>query len=348
MVALEYAKKYINLVELAVNKFGYKIKKDKSSRYYKTLKKDGDIIVVSRNMNNEHWIYFNTRDDNDNGTIIDFIQNRTGYNLGEVRRFLSEYLKEKREGKIKEIKDFYVEPSQSKDIKVILSEIEKLSYLKDENYLVKERKIGKNILKNFNIYQDKRNNVVFILYDELGYITGLAKYNKNFKQILGSKGVWSSIQYDVLSNKEENLRDKVKKIEKIFITESPIDALSYLELKEKDNIEKVLLLTTQGQISDRTIEILFSFIKAIYLITENKNLNIVLGFDRDEKGLYFATEVNLKLKEKMKKTLINGKEPFPILDIKIKFPETKDWNEDLKLSKKPKLQNQNKKIKPKL
>jgi len=344
MVALEYAKKYINLVELAVNKFGYKIKKNKSSRYYKTLKKDGDIIVVSRNMNNEHWIYFNTRDDNDNGTIIDFIQNRTGYNLGEVRRFLSKYLQEKREGKIKEIKDFYVEPSQSKDMKLILSEIEQLTYLKENNYLTAERKINKDIIEKYPVYQDKRNNIVFILYDELGYITGLAKYNKKFKQILGSKGIWSSIQQDVLNDKEENLKDKVKKIEKIFITESPIDALSYTELRNTD-IEKTLLLTTQGQISDRTIDILFSFIKAIYLITKRKTLKIVLGFDKDETGLYFATEVSFKLKEKMENTLINGKEPFPILEITTEFPKSKDWNEDLKnlkSAKKPKKENKRK------
>jgi len=333
MLSLEYAKKNINLVELAINKFGYRIKKNKSSRYYKTLQKEGDIIVVSRNTNNGHWIYFNTRNDNDNGTIIDFIQNRTGYNLGEVRRFLSNYLKEKKEGKYKEIKDFYIEPSQSKDIKLLLSEIEQLKYPKDNNYLTIERNISKNIISNFHIYQDNRNNIVFILYDEFGYMTGLAKYNKNFKQILGSKGVWISIQRDVINNNEEEIRKKVKKIKKIVITESPIDAVSYLEVK-KENIDETLLLSTQGQISDRTIDILFSFITAVYMITDNKNLKIILGFDNDDTGLYFATETQLKLKEKMKKSLINGKEKFPTLEVVVDFPKNKDWNEELKNKKK--------------
>ena len=38
----------------------------------------------------------------------------------------------------------------------------------------------------------------------------------------------------------------------------------------------------------------------------------------------------------MKKSLINGKEKFPILNIEVIFPENKDWNEDLKSLKEKK------------
>ena len=37
---------------------------------------DGDKVVIAVNGSNGHWIYFSVRDDADNGTIIDFIQNR--------------------------------------------------------------------------------------------------------------------------------------------------------------------------------------------------------------------------------------------------------------------------------
>jgi len=336
MVSLEYAKKYINLVEFAVNKFGYKIKKNKSSRYYKTLKNEGDIIVVSKNLDNGHWIYFNTRDDEDNGTIIDFIQNRTGYNLGKVRKILSEYLKEKKEGKIKEIKDFYLEPATSNEVKTLLKELEELEKIQENNYLTKDRYISKKTLTDLPIYQDRKNNISFILLDSQGKVIGIAKYNKNFKQIIGKKGVWISLQEDINEDVEnEELRrkkliDKVKKINEIFITESPIDALSYVELKNID-LSKTILIATQGQISEKTVNYIYAYLKAIYKYSECKDyLKIKLGFDNDEAGYLFALKIKNNLTEKMQ----DDKDTFKkSLYIKIEFPKLKDWNEELKKKK---------------
>ena len=48
---------------------------------------DGDKVVIAKNENGD-WIYFSIRDGGDNGTVIDFIQNRTGENLGHVRKTL--------------------------------------------------------------------------------------------------------------------------------------------------------------------------------------------------------------------------------------------------------------------
>ena len=48
---------------------------------------DGDKIVIAKNENGD-WIYFSVRDGGDNGTVIDFIQKRTGENLGQVRKTL--------------------------------------------------------------------------------------------------------------------------------------------------------------------------------------------------------------------------------------------------------------------
>jgi len=36
---------------------------------------DGDKIVIARNDTSGAWVYFSVRDDRDNGTIIDFLQN---------------------------------------------------------------------------------------------------------------------------------------------------------------------------------------------------------------------------------------------------------------------------------
>jgi hypothetical protein len=53
---------------------------------------DSDKIVVARNDASGAWVYFSVRDDRDNGTIIDFLQNRGGGSLGEVRKTLRAWL----------------------------------------------------------------------------------------------------------------------------------------------------------------------------------------------------------------------------------------------------------------
>jgi hypothetical protein len=48
---------------------------------------DGDKIIIARNQSG-HWVYFSVKDEADSGSIVDFIQNRTDQNLGQVRQAL--------------------------------------------------------------------------------------------------------------------------------------------------------------------------------------------------------------------------------------------------------------------
>lgn len=317
MISLEYAKQHINLVELAINKFGYKIDKRKSSRYYKTLKKNSDVIIVKRNSKNNHFVYFNAHNESDSGTIIDFLQNRGIGNLGQVRRFLSEYLKEKKEGKIKTVEDFEVRATSISDNQnEVLREYSRLREITEDNYLTKDRLIDYSLIERNkeHIFTDDRNNAVFLLHNNRGELIGLAKYNRRkFKQIVGEKGIWTSA-----IGKED-----IDKIEKIVITESPIDALSYLELKE--DINKAFLISTQGQISDKTIDYVYSYIKAIYNHSKKK-LDIVLAFDNDQVGLSFTEKMREELSKRLEKN--NIKVRF-IIDL----PSSKDWNDELKNKK---------------
>jgi len=319
MVSLEFAKQEINLVELAVNKFGYRIDKRKSSKYYKTLKKDNDVVVVKRNSSNNHWIYFNARNDEDNGTIIDFLQNRGIGNLGAVRRFLANYIKEKREGKIKEVDDFEVRVSSTTDRQnAVLREYSRLEELEEDNHLIRDRQIDPGIInKDFDIYTDDRKNVVFPLFNEKGQVIGLAKYNKDFKQVIGQKGIWTSYTGKV---------EDVKGITDIVITESPIDALSYAELfKDETDIydvdERYFLISTQGQIGKQTIEAISNYIKAIMQV--NPDVRIRIALDNDDRGQEMA--------EKLQEELENR---FEDLEIYVDIPQMKDWNEELQEEKK--------------
>jgi len=327
MVSLEFAKQHINLVELAVNKFGYRIDKRKSSKYYKTLKKDNDVIVVKRNNENNHWIYFNARNDEDNGTVIDFLQNRGVGNLGAVRRFLANYIKEKKEGKIKEVDDFEVRVSSISDRQnVVLREYSRLGELEEDNYLVRDRQIDPGIInKDFDIYTDDRKNVVFPLFGKQGEVIGLAKYNKDFKQVIGQKGIWTSYTGKI---------EDVKGITDVVITESPIDALSYLELfKDETDIyidvdgtvrnvkRRYFLISTQGQIGKQTIEAISNYIKAIKKV--NPNIKVRIALDNDDKGQEMAEELQEELENR-----------FNDLEIYVDIPQMKDWNEELQEEKK--------------
>jgi len=81
-------KRRINLTEYAAAQ-GYALDRKESSRNSVTMRGPGDDkIIIGKDANSGHWIYFSVRDDADNGTIIDFIQNRQRFDLGEVRKAL--------------------------------------------------------------------------------------------------------------------------------------------------------------------------------------------------------------------------------------------------------------------
>jgi hypothetical protein len=90
-VELERFKAQINLSEFAASK-GYALDRRESSRNSAVMRHpDSDKIIIAQNENGD-WMYFSIRDDRDNGTIIDFLQNRGGGSLGQVRKTLRAWL----------------------------------------------------------------------------------------------------------------------------------------------------------------------------------------------------------------------------------------------------------------
>ena len=87
MDELETFKTSINLTAYAAGQ-GYQLDRKESSRSSVVMRHpDGDKIIIARNQSG-HWVYFSVKDEADNGSIVDFIQNRTGQNLGQVRQAL--------------------------------------------------------------------------------------------------------------------------------------------------------------------------------------------------------------------------------------------------------------------
>ena len=61
---------------------GYSLDRDESWRGSAVMRNDADDKIIIKRENDGHYVYFNVRDDADNGTIIDFVLRRKCRSLG--------------------------------------------------------------------------------------------------------------------------------------------------------------------------------------------------------------------------------------------------------------------------
>src|SRR5215469_717070 len=84
---LEKFKIEISLAKLA-SSYGYELDRRESSRTSFVMRhQDGDKIVVTTDRDG-HGIFFSVHDDRQHGSIIDFVKQKEGVNLGQVRQIL--------------------------------------------------------------------------------------------------------------------------------------------------------------------------------------------------------------------------------------------------------------------
>src|SRR5580704_118300 len=84
---LETFKTSIDLRAYAATQ-SYLLDRKESSRGSAVMRHpNGDKIIISRKPDG-HYTFFSVRDDQDAGTIIDFIQKRRGASLGDIRKEL--------------------------------------------------------------------------------------------------------------------------------------------------------------------------------------------------------------------------------------------------------------------
>lgn len=219
---LEHFKTAINLSELMAS-FGYRLDRKSSSRSSAAMvHPDGDKLVVARG-HDGHWVYFSVRDHTDNGTAIDFVQRQTGENLGHVRRRLRDWLRSPT-APVRPAPESYAQVLEplTRDLMLVRTRFAAMELLGAHNsYLVEERRIPMELLTQdrFNglIRRDDRGNVVFPHYNRDG-LCGYEVKNSGFTGFAkgGVKGLWGSRRDD--------------QDEKLVITETAIDALSYAVL----------------------------------------------------------------------------------------------------------------------
>lgn len=241
---LDDFKTAINLTELMAS-FGYGIDRKASSRNSAVMAHpDGDKLVVARGRDG-HWVYFSVRDDRDHGSVIDFVQRRTGENLGHTR---------------KRLRQWHTSPTSptahagprpdpltyapalepiARDLAQVRARVAGMDPIQpDHPYLVQVRRIPPALLAQERfagcLLIDQRGNVVFPHEDGDG-VCGYELKNNRFTGFApgGVKGLWGS-----------RIRENDRAI---VIAESGVDALSYAALHGSEGMR---YLSTAGRLND--------------------------------------------------------------------------------------------------
>lgn len=238
---------------------GYQIDRKKSTGSSIVMRLDGDKIVISKKSG--AWVYFSVHDDRDNGTVIDFVKNRTGHSLFDIGKDLNAWLG--RSSDLSALNHYTGSVAEHKP------DPQRMAYLFNrcvpvsQNAYLETRSIGSEILdtqrfKN-RVFQDRHDNAVFPHW-LMGEICALELRHHTTRVFArGSlKTFWrSNIHPDDTT---------------LIVSESPIDALSYASLH---SVHDAFFAATGGGLSPRQIEYLQQAVKSnsalkfIRFITDN-------------------------------------------------------------------------------
>lgn len=308
---LEHFKTEINLSELMAS-FGYELDRKSSSRNSAAMvHPDGDKLVIARG-HDGHWVYFSVRDHSDNGTAIDFVQRRTGENLGHVRRRLRDWLRSPTVP-VRPAPESYAQALEpiTRDLMLVRARYAGMAPLGAYNaFLVDERRIPMELLNQDRfdglVRIDERKNVIFPHYN-LDGLCGYEIKNAGFTGFAkgGVKGLWGSRRKD---------HD-----EKLVISETAIDALSYAVLAGH---HRSRFLSTAGELNPDQPALLVSAIQKL-----PNGGSVVMALDNDEGGDQLARKITDAY-------AASGRIDLALVDDRPSIRGT-DWNDVLRTSTPP-------------
>lgn len=292
----------INLVEYAEAQ-GYEIDRNESSRSSVVMRQGNDKIIVATDQKDGHGVYFSVRDDQDNGSIIDFVQRRQGLNFGEARKELRPWIGENRQPtqrKPETQRPRKPEPSTA-DRRQVLAAFMKMQPIQGRHdYLEDERGISRATLSDSRfkgmVRVDGRGNAIFPHYDRDG-ISGYEVKNHSFTGFAknGEKRLWYTTG--------------TAEAPRIVLVESAIDAMSHAQLtKDKE----AGYISIGGQPNDEQLKML----KGILEKAGQRGQTVILGMDADESGRKMADLAKSLAPSGLK---LERQEP----------KQGKDWNEAL-------------------
>ena len=292
-------KSEINLTQYAAA-MGYEIDRKKTTRSSVAMRSGADKIIISRR--GGVWVYFSPVDDNDNGTIINFVQNRTGKTLPEIGEELQNWIGggvslPQTKNYVREVEEQEYDPERVAKI------FKKCRSVKNHAYL-EGRGISSCVLSSprftGRIYTDRYGNVAFPHYNDHG-ICGLEL--KNADKALFVRGSEKTFWRSNYKQGDDTL----------VIGEAVIDALSYAMLFPN---EAAVYAATGGGMSPEQEEVLTLCVQGF------KNLKtIILAMDNDQGGE--------RLIQKIKAVLLNCDFAGEII-CHVPEVQRQDWNEVLR------------------
>lgn len=215
MLDLQRLKSEINFVHYALS-LGFEIDQRKTTRQSVALRKGHeDKIIVSKR--GGLWMYFSVYDDQDHGTILDFVIHRTGQSLTEAARSLFEWL----DGSAALIPQTFYTPEEPKRDTSRISRLYQHYRVATHHPYLEQRGITQETLSS-ELFRgralcDQFGNAVFAHYRQGKPCAIELKGETISLFVRGSeKTLWRS---NVLSDQTH-----------LFIAESAIDALSYHQL----------------------------------------------------------------------------------------------------------------------
>ena len=155
---LEDFKRNINLIDFVAT-FNYFIDNVETSNSNTVMRNnDNDKIIITQKSNG-HYIYWSPRNPKDKGTIIDFLQERRGMSLGEIRKELRLWT-----GKISS--NFTNRTAESvTNLDIVRKTYKTFKFIQKHPYLIEKRFIPVSTLENPKFYHrikiDNRNNAIF-------------------------------------------------------------------------------------------------------------------------------------------------------------------------------------------
>lgn len=329
---LERFKTMVDL-RLMAARFGYWVDPYVSCPRSTVMRDDaGDKVVIRVNPRDGHYEYFSVHDDQDCGSIVDFVQHRVHPrpNLGEVRKDLRDFMGWIRENQPK-VKTFPKLEAAASDRAVIEAAYDRMERAEEHPFLVKERSISIGVLisKRFlgRIRKDGRDNVIFPHFGRDGVVCGYEIRNRNFKGFSsgGVKGLWLSHQWPDPFRAELEPDDPCLLHNgdwDIVFCESAIDALSHASLFQVFHRRYASL---GGRPSVTQIELVKDAILALQPLGSEKGL-VIAATDADQAGDDLAEMIASAFLQSGRNDLIFRRDR----------PERgKDWNDVLRSGKKP-------------
>jgi len=293
-------KQNINLIQYA-SQMGYKIDKRKSTRSSVAMQKEScDKIIISKS--NGVWVYFSVYDDQDNGTLLDFVKNRTDKSIYTIGRELEAWsglgLSQSIQN-VSNVKEKQFEPERIQRLFSYCRSAFNNTYLHSRG-IVSDTLRSKRFVNR--VFQDQFKNAVFPHFKK-GQVCGLELKGEHTDLFVrgSEKTLWRSNHF--------------KEDDTLLIAESPMDAISYQMIHQ---LKSGFYAATCGSLSMRQNRIIQN------LLTKERWVNsVILATDNDKGGD--------KLTDRLERLIQNVKYSG---ELKRHSPDKReyDWNDVLNQS----------------